>query len=183
MRKPIILLCLSISLGAASQTKPDKAGTTAQEAAVVQQLTTRVHFENDGTGAVEHSMTVRIQSEAGIQRYGQIVFGYSSVTEKLEVNYVRVRKPGGQVVETPAETAQDFAPEVLRSAPMYSDYRERHVTVAGLRPGDELEYRTTNHITTPLAPGQFWFEYSFPTRLTVTEARLEIDVPKSRERG
>jgi tetratricopeptide (TPR) repeat protein/transglutaminase-like putative cysteine protease len=180
MRKPIILFCLSISLGAASQTKPDKS-STAQEAAVVEQLTTRVHYENDGTGTVEHTMSVRIQSEAGIQRYGQLVFGYTSATEKLDVNYVRVRKPSGQVVETPAETAQDFAPEVLRSAPMYSDYRERHVTVAGLRPGDVLEYRTTNQIISSLAPGQFWFEYSFPTRLTVNEARLEIDVPKSRE--
>jgi transglutaminase-like putative cysteine protease/tetratricopeptide (TPR) repeat protein len=181
MRKTILLLCLSVSLAGVSQSKPEKAGSTAQEAAVVQQLTTRVHYENDGTGSVEHTMVVHIQSEAGVQRYGQLVFGYSSATEKLDVNYVRVRKPGGQTVETPADTAQDFAPEVLRSAPMYSDYRERHVTVAGVRPGDTLEYRTTRQLTTPLAPGQFWFEYTFPARLTVTEARLEIDVPKSRE--
>ena len=165
------------------QTKPGSpsAKANAQEAAVVEQMTTRARYENDGTGFIENTRVVRVQSEAGIQRYGQLVFGYSSATEELVVNYVRVRKPDGQTVETPAANAQDFAPEVLESAPMYSDYRERHVTVVGLRPGDVLEYRITNRIATPLAPGEFWFEYDFPKRSAVTEARLEIDTPKSRD--
>lgn len=148
---------------------------------MIQQLDTRVRYENDGTGLHERTAVIRIQSQAGIEQYGQLVFGYSSATEKLEVNYVRVRKPDGQVVETPAANAQDFAPEVLRSAPMYSDYRERHVTVVGLRPGDVLEYRTTTLITTALATGEFWYEYRFPKHTAVTQARLEIDVPKARE--
>lgn len=184
MRKRILCLCLSISFWAAAQTKAAKPGSsadTAQEAAVVELLSTRVHYENDGTGTVEHIRAVRVQSEAGIQQYGQLVFGYSSATEKLDVNYVRVRKPGGQTMETPPGNAQDFAPEILRSAPMYSDYRERHVTVSSLRPGDLLEYSTTTHITTPLAAGEFWYEYNFPKHIAVTEARLEIDVPKARE--
>jgi tetratricopeptide (TPR) repeat protein/transglutaminase-like putative cysteine protease len=183
MNKSIILVGLlaAMTCGLSAQTKPKTSADTAQEAAVVQQRDTRVHYENDGTGMVEHTEAIRIQSEAGVQRYGQLVFGYSSATEKLEVNYVRVRKPDGKTVETPAANAQDFAPEVLESAPMYSDYRERHVTVAGLRPGDLLEYHTTTQIGTPLAPGEFWFEYSFPRHTPITEARLEIDVPKARE--
>ena len=64
---------------------------------------------------------------------------------------------------------------------MYSDYRERHVTVAGLRPGDVLEYRTTTLITTPLATGEFWYEHRFPTHIAIMKARLEVDVPKTRE--
>ncbi len=181
MRKPAQIFFLAIACCAAAQTKPKAPADNAQEAAVIEQLSTRAHYENDGTGFIERSEVVRIQSEAGIQAYGQLVFGYSSATEKLDINYVRVRKAGGQTIETPAASAQDFAPEVLQSAPMYSDFRERHVTVAGLRPGDVLEFRTTRQITTPLAPGEFWFEYSFPTGVAASEVRLEIDVPKSRE--
>ena len=33
---------------------------------------------------------------------------------------------------------------------------------------------------TPLAPGEFWYEYSFPTWLPVKLARLEVDIPKGR---
>ena len=80
----------------------------------------------------ETEAVIRIQSQAGVEEFGQLVFGYSSATEKLEVEYVRVRKPDGRVVVTPESTAQDFAPDVLKEAPMYSDYRQRHISVAAL---------------------------------------------------
>ena len=182
MLKPVCALIFSalLTMSAASQ-DAQKTGDTSQEAALIQQFDTHVRHENDGTGYQQVTAAIRIQSQAGVERYGQLRFGYSSATEKLEINYVRVRKPGGEVVETPAANAQDFAPEVLRSAPMYSDFRERHITVAALRPGDVLEYRTTTVVTTPLAAGEFWYEHRFPKYQAVAQTRLEVDVPKSRE--
>lgn len=182
MRKPVLLFIFSVllTLSAASQDS-HPSGKNSEEAALIQQYATRVRYENDGTGSREVTAAIQIQSQAGVEQYGQLQFGYSSATEKLEVNYVRVRKPDGRVVETPAATAQDFAPEVLRSAPMYSDFRERHITVAGLRPGDLLEYRTTTLVTTPLATGEFWYEHRFPKYAAVVQARLDVDVPRSRE--
>ena len=134
----------------------------AEEAAIFERILNRVRFENDGTEVSETEAVVRIQSQAGVEEFGQLVFGYSSATEKLEVEYVRVRKPDGQVVVTPESTAQDFAPDVLKEAPMYSDYRQRHISVAALQPGDTLEYRTVTRVLTPLAAGNFWYEYTFP---------------------
>src|SRR6202166_778258 len=153
----------------------------AEEAAVIERILNRVRFENDGTEVSETEAVVRIQSQAGVEQFGQLVFGYSSATEKLEVAYVRVRKPDGQVIATPESTAQDFAPDVLREAPMYSDYRQRHISVAALQPGDTLEYRTVTRVTTPLASGNFWYEYTFPKGVAVNEDRLEINAPRSRE--
>ena len=124
---------------------------------------------------------IRVQNQAGVQQFGQLIFGYSSATEHLDLDYVRVRKPDGRIVDTPAATAQDFAPEILRDAPMYSDYRQRHVSVVDLHPGDALEYHTIVHVTTALAPDQFWYEHTFPRNTAVGEDRLEIDVPKSRD--
>jgi tetratricopeptide (TPR) repeat protein/transglutaminase-like putative cysteine protease len=141
----------------------------------------RVRFENDGTEVSETEAVVRIQSQAGVEAFGQLAFGYSSATEKLTIDYVRVRKPDGRIVQTPESTAQDFAPEVLREAPMYSDYRQRHISVAALSPGDTLEYRTVTRVQTPLAAGNFWYEYTFPKGMVVEEDRLELNVPKNRE--
>lgn len=157
------------------------ADVNAEEAAVFDRILNHVHFDNDGTEVSETEAVIRIQSQAGVEEFGQLVFGYSSAIEKLDVEYVRVRKPDGEVVVTPDSTAQDFAPEVLREAPMYSDYRQRHISVAALQPGDTLEYRTVTRNITPLAPGNFWYEYTFPRDIVVKEDRLEIDVPKSRE--
>src|SRR5580658_10359573 len=153
----------------------------ADEGAVFERILNRIRFENDGTEVSETEAVVRIQSQAGVEEFGQLVFGYSSATEKLEVEYVRVRKSDGQVVVTPESTAQDFAPDVLKEAPMYSDYRQRHISVAALQPGDTLEYRTVTRVLTPLAAGNFWYEYTFPKGVAVNEDRLEIDVPRSRE--
>jgi transglutaminase-like putative cysteine protease/tetratricopeptide (TPR) repeat protein len=153
----------------------------SEEAAVFERILNRVRFENDGTEVSETEAVVRIQSQAGVEEFGQLVFGYSSATEKLEVEYVRVRKPDGQVVVTSESTAQDFAPDVLKEAPMYSDYRQRHISVAALQPGDTLEYRTVTRVLTPLAAGNFWYEYTFPKGVAVNEDRLEINVPKARE--
>src|ERR1700674_2802196 len=163
------------------KTNNANSNSNSDEAAVFERILNRVHFENDGREVSETEAVIRIQSQAGVEEFGQLVFGYSSATEKLEVEYVRVRKPDGKVVVTPESTAQDFAPDVLKEAPMYSDYRQRHISVAALQPGDTLEYRTVIRVLTPLAAGNFWYEYTFPKGVVVNEDRLEIDIPKSRE--
>jgi len=166
----------------AQASAPSKQKTNnAEEAAVFERILNRAHFENDGTEMSETEAVVRIQSQAGVEEFGQLVFGYSSATEKLEVEYVRVRKPDGRIVVTPESTAQDFAPDVLKEAPMYSDYRQRHISVVALQPGDTLEYRTVTRVLTPLAAGNFWYEHTFPKGVAVNEDRLEIDIPKARE--
>src|SRR5260370_41874472 len=113
MRKRIVLFCLAVGWGASAQTKPPKPGPTAdtaQEAAVIEHLGTRVHYENDGTGTVEHTRAVRIQSEAGVEQYGQLVVGYTPARGKLGVDYGRVRKPNRPTIETTAPNAQNLAP-------------------------------------------------------------------------
>jgi tetratricopeptide (TPR) repeat protein/transglutaminase-like putative cysteine protease len=179
----LLTLCLVIlSIASAqAQTSTLPKADNADEASVFERILNRARFENDGTGVEETEAVIRIQSQAGVEQFGQLIFGYSSATEQLKVEYVRVRKPNGQVVVTPDSTAQDFAPDVLKEAPMYSDYRQRHISVAALQPGDTLEYRTVTRIVTPLAAGHFWYEHTFPKGVVIAEDRLEIDIPKARE--
>src|SRR5438067_11638570 len=141
----VTLLFTAASLWAQTQAG-SAAPDASQEAYVFEHLNESVRFENDGSGVREIKAVVRIQSQAAIRYFGQLVFGYSTSNEELKIDYVRVRMPDGQVIDTPASSAQDFAPQTLRSAPMYSDYRERHISVVDLRPGVSLEY----HVVTTL---------------------------------
>src|SRR5208283_157578 len=166
---------------ASSSSSSKHKTNNAEEAAVFERILNRAHFENDGTEVSDTEAVIRIQSQAGVEEFGKLFFEYSSTTEKLDIEYVRVRKPDGRVVGTPESTAQDFAPDVLKEAPMYSDYRQRHISVSALQPGDVLEYRTVVRVLRPLAAGNFWYEYTFPKGYVVKEDRLEIDVPKVRE--
>ena len=183
MLRAIAILALSACLAfpALGQASPPAKVDTSQEAFVFDRIENLVRFEDDGTGIRDTTAVIRIQSQAGVQAFGQLPFDYSQDTEKLEIQYVRVRKPDGRVIETSLDGAQDFAPEILKEAPMYSDYRQRHISVSSLQPGDVLEYRVIVHVTTALAPHQFWYEYSFPKEVAIHESRLEINLPKARE--
>ncbi len=136
-----------------------------------------MRYENDGTGSEQLDARIRIVSESGVQALGQIKIGYSALSDKLDIVYVRVRKPDGTVVTAQQSAIQDLT---TPNAPVYTDYHEKHVSVPSLRPGDVLEYEVVRTITDPLAPNQFWTTYNFSETGVVLDEQLEINVPKAR---
>ena len=104
--------------------------------------------------------------------------GYSELSDKLEIAYVRVIKPDGTVVTAQESAIQDVT---YPNALMYTDYHEKHISVPALRPGDVLEYQFVRNIVNPLTPGQFWTSYDFRDRGIVLDEQLEINIPKSRQ--
>src|SRR6266403_3834483 len=164
-----------------SAAKPDKDKKDySQESFVIEQVRTRFRFESDGTGRKETTARVRVQSEAGVGQWGQVLLGYNAANERVGIPYVRVLKKDGRVVTAPADSVQDLSAPVAREAPVYTDYRQKHITVPGLRPGEVLEYDMATVIHTPLAPGQFWSEYDFDKNNIVLDEQLEVDVPSNR---
>jgi len=159
---------------------PPKPPDHSQESYVVEKLRTSYRFENDGTGRREIYARIRVQSEAGVEQWGQLVWGYNSANEKIEVPYVRVLKADGSKIAASPDAIQDLSIPLEKEAPVYTDYRQKHVTVPGLRPGEELEYDFVTVTHTALAPGQFWMEHDFAQSGTVLDEQLELDVPKDR---
>lgn len=161
-----------------SQPGPEKPPDYAGEAFVIEQLKTSFRFEKDGTGQREMSLRAKIQSEAGVEGFGQLVFPYTSANEKLEIDYVRVHKSGGGVVTAPEGSVQDLTAPLASGARIYTDLRQKHVTVPGLRPGDVLEYHVIWRVHTPLAQNHFWLEHYFLKEpFIVLDERLEVNVP------
>src|SRR5439155_14334658 len=152
----------------------------SQESYVIEKLRHSYRFEADGTGRRELYVRIKVQSEAGVEQWGQVVVGYNSANERVEIPYVRVLKSDGSTVTAPPESVQDLSIPLQREAPVYTDYRQKHITVPGLRPGEELEYDFVTVVHTPLAPGQFWMEHDFVKSGTVLDEQLELNVPKER---
>src|ERR1700728_3332661 len=152
----------------------------SQEAFGVEQYRTRYRFESDGTGRRETIARIRVQSEAGVQQWGQIQVGYNSANERVEIAYVRVIKADGSVVKAGDDAVQDLSAPVEQQAPVYTDYRQKHITVPGLRPGEVLEYDMITVIHTPLAAGEFWADYDFDKTNIMLDEELDVDVPADR---
>ncbi|MGA7221527.1 MAG: DUF3857 domain-containing protein [Candidatus Acidiferrales bacterium] len=167
-----------------SSTKP-RAVTSgppdfSKEPFVLESTITKMRFENDGTYSFEVTQRGRIQSQAGLQQLGVLQFPYAAATSSLEMEYVRVVKPDGRTVETPAENALDMPADITREAPFYSDLHSEQIAVKGLEIGDHLEaqYRVT--VKKPLDPGQFWQSFNFNKASITLDEQLEISVPQDR---
>jgi len=152
-----------------------------KESVVIEQLRTKVVFQNDGTYTDEQYLRARVQSDAGVRQYGVLPFPYLSSVGNLELENVRVTKPNGSEVITPSESAQDVTPEMYREAPMYSDLREKHLAVKGLEPGDTLEYTARWKIDKPLIAGHFWRSLQFVKSSVVLDEQVEVSVPRDRD--
>lgn len=152
----------------------------SQEAVVVRKYYTTVRFENDGTGERDVSARIRVQSDAGVQQLGELVFGYSSSNEQMDVRTMRVLKADGSIVNAASDSIKDMTASVARDAPESTDYKEKHITVPSLHAGDTIEYEIVTHIVKALAPGEFWYEQNFLSSAIVLDERLEVNVPQGR---
>jgi tetratricopeptide (TPR) repeat protein/transglutaminase-like putative cysteine protease len=193
-RLPIAALCvLCFSVSAAPQDNSAQSASVSKDSPaapakpdyskepfVFEQYATKVRFENDGTGERDYIARIRVQSDAGVQALGELTFGYNSANEQMNVQYVRVRKPDGSVVTAEASAVKEMTPDVERGAPVYTDYKEKHVTVPSLQPGDTLEYEIDTRLATPLAAGEFWYAQNFLKGAIVLDESLEVNLPDGR---
>ena len=184
-RRCILLLTVLVAglVGSSAQTPlPPKPSldVASQEAAIIESMATKIVFENDGNFTREQKTRVRVQTDAGVKAWGMLSFPFQAATQTIDIDYVRVHKADGSTIVTPPDNIQDLDSEITRSAPFYSDLREKHVAVKGLGSGDFLEYEAHWHTTKPLIPGQFWFEYNFHHDGIVLNERVEIRVPETR---
>jgi tetratricopeptide (TPR) repeat protein len=174
------------SSGTAAQKAADaltpegKTPKYSEESFVIEQMHSHYRFEADGTGRKETKARIRVQSEAGVQQWGQLQEGYNSANERVEIPYVRVLKQDGSVIKAGDDAVQDLSAPIEREAPVYTDYRQKHITVPGLRPGEVLEYDMVTVIHTPLAAGQFWADYDFDKSNISLDEAVDVDVPADR---
>src|SRR5579864_1303600 len=144
---PLAVLLAVLPAGHAQTSSPHDPSNRdySKEAAVIEEMSTKIAFENDGNSTRDQSSRVRVQTDAGVQQWGLLNFPFQSATQTVEIDYVRIRKVDGSTIVTPPDNVQDLDAEITRNAPFYSDLREKHVAVKGLGKGDILEYAVRWH--------------------------------------
>jgi len=158
----------------------EKAADSSQQAFVIEKYLTTIRVENDATSEREQITRIRVQTQAGVQAFGQLHFPYNGANDKIEIVSVKVTKPNGAVTQAGADAVQDLTAPVAREAPIYSDLHQKDIVVPGLAAGDTLEYDFRVREFEPLAPGQFWWEQQFIDKVIVLDEQLQVDVPAGR---
>ena len=168
---------------APSTTPPPRTAASvdySKEGVVIQSLSRRISFNDNGSWQSVETASILIQSASGVQQLGVLAFSYDRDEQELELAYVRVRKPDGKIVLTPADNVQDISSEISKAAPTYSGLREKQIPVKSLSVGDVIEYQYRRTQTKPEIPSQFWYVQNFTTDCVTLEERLEIEVPSNK---
>jgi transglutaminase-like putative cysteine protease len=138
-----------------------------------------VRFEADGRGSRTYRQIVQVLTQDGAEAWGEHSFSYSSGSERLTVNWIRVVKPSGDVVSAqPAHEQESLAP-VAFDAPVYSDQKVRRVTLSGVAPGTLVDWSYTVERIKPLVPGDYFTGWQVTTGRLTRRSRLIVDVPAS----
>lgn len=138
-----------------------------------------IRFEADGRSSRTYRQVIQILNQDGAEAWGEQSFSYSSGSEKLTVNWIRVLKPTGEVISgQPAHEQESLAP-VAFDAPVYSDQKVRRVTLSGVAPGTLVDWSYTVERVKPLVPGDYYTGWRVTTGLLTRRSRLIVDVPAS----
>src|SRR4029079_6743506 len=124
-----VIPCVCLAQEGGKSLSPD---SLRNEALIFERSETTYRMHSDGTGERDLHVLVRIQSQGAAQQFGVLSFAYASANETPQIKLIRVRKPDGTTVDTPADTAIDMPAKVTREAPLYSDLKEKHVPVRSL---------------------------------------------------
>ena len=177
----LVVFAFAAHAKVAAQASPASAPDYSKEAYVIQSSSTKLVFHNDGKYTSDETLRVLIQSNAGLQGFGILHFPFAQQSQTVDWAYVRVKKPDGSVIETPAGDVMEVTPDISREAPTYSDLRDKQIAVKGLQVGDTLGIELFSPETNaPLVPGQFWYASSFTTGAVVLQEELQISVPSGR---
>jgi hypothetical protein len=93
VRLCLLLLVVTVDGLTAAQHAPGSPSAAAEysrEAYVVERYHTAWRFEADGSGRRKVSVRVKVQSETGVQLWGQLLLACGAASERMDVGPVRV---------------------------------------------------------------------------------------------
>jgi len=171
--------CALPSLGqeAKQPAKQPTSAPTEKNAAQIELLETKYHFETNGDSRKIVHARVRINNELGIRQFARLNFDFNRSFQSVEIPMVRVTHASGGTADILPSAITDNPNPAVVDYSEYHDVRVKSVRILGLAPGDLLEYRvittTTHH---PLAP-DFWLDHTFDRSGVVSEEIFELQLP------
>ena len=141
------------------------------------------HFSHDilSTGQSRYTthQVVKILTERGIQKYGDIAIPYQPAAQNIGVNIARTITADGTVLYPPDEAFNDATPPGLLSQNLYSDAMWKVISMVGLAPGVCVEYQVTLEDKVP--GGETWITggYNFQATEATLETSYALQIPRT----
>jgi len=114
----------------------------------------------NGKKKVTISQRFKVFNKQGRQQYGEVTIPYIAQSGQPELNYIRTITPEGKVIEPEKDDIRDVTPARLQQYPMYSDLKNKVISMPGLTDGAIIDYSYT------LTPKSFFLKEDFSAGLS-----------------
>lgn len=134
----------------------------------------------DGTHATTFRPVLQILTQRGAERYRELTFSYAPGHERLTVDWVKVVKPNGEIINDAGTHVQDADIPASMGDPVYSDRRVRRISLTGLEAGSILDYSYTTTELKPYLAGDFFRAWRVtPPGASVVRSYWAVEAPAS----
>lgn len=99
----------------------------------------KVRLEENNSMINEDHYVVKVLNDRGKEKFGEIIIGYDSTYEKIELEYARTIKSDGTVVTVGDKNIRDVS--IYLNYPLYSNARARIISMPELAVGSVIEYK------------------------------------------
>ena len=137
-----------------------------------------IRLLKDDTVVSQSRFIIKILNERGKNDFSEIVIGYDSTYEKVEVEYARTILPDGQVITVGEKDIRDVS--LYLNFPLYSNARARIISMPGLVEGSIVEYKVRHIENLGLSKKGFNLAYSLKEGQPIADANFKLTVPKDK---
>ena len=177
-RLVLALACAALGCGCCGAGSGARTRTTTSEQgvdAVVRHLEHHFMLSPDGTRAHRVHQVTHVVTDYAIDELGDPRLVHNAVGQRLSVLKAETRMRDGTVVAAKPNSVNETTPDVLATAPAYSDLRETVVSHVGMETGcvNELEYEVVG----PTSPAPLWAEVPLNLAFPVERLVVRVTVP------
>lgn len=158
---------------------PALAQAPADQPVRVELVFSETNLKPDGQFVQITEQQFKIQTQAGLQQAGQMVFSYTVSMQKFEVLQAQTRKADGRVVDVKPEAIFTRDLPASTGAPMFADVKVVVIVFPEVALGDSIFARVRHEQVQPMFPGHYSNLAHLMPHFLVDEARVVLHAPKS----
>ncbi|ASL42078.1 hypothetical protein bAD24_I01220 [Burkholderia sp. AD24] len=133
----------------------------------------------DGTSTHDQTRAIHIENDEGVRTYGQVSFRYSNEFQKFDVIEAYTTTRDGARIDVSPNAIFTRQSSLSAYAPTFDDNLVKTIVFPGVEPGATVTMRTRETQVTPLFPGQFSADDTFPNDKAIKNASVTINAPSS----
>jgi len=169
---PILIALLSMSVRA-------QDATTDSAVRIVREYID-YDLNDDGTGTVSAELALSPTVRSGINGLAQRTIDYQEGMSAIDLHEAYTLKANGKRIDVQPEGILTQVPAAYTNAAMFADMKVKRIVFPDVSVGDQVVYRYTRRILTPLFPGQHFDSRSFPQSMRHDDVRVTVRHARSR---